>query len=114
MSRIPIASIVVGLLLGSALAWARPPEGANDPVLHAWFESLKQPGTNYSCCSIADCRPTEYRLSQTGYEAYLDDHWIAVPDDKVLTGQTNPTGRAVVCRSPANGSILCFVPASET
>jgi hypothetical protein len=33
---------------------------------------------------------------------------------KILVGYTNPVGRAVVRRSPVNGSILCFVPASET
>jgi len=56
-------------LLGIAASDAAPPENA-DPALHGWFESLKQPGSGVSCCSIADCRPVEYRLVAEGYEAY--------------------------------------------
>jgi hypothetical protein len=115
VSRIPIACVAVAAVAGTALAWARPPEGVVvDPALHDWYESLKEPGTTYPCCSIADCRPTEYRLGGNGYEAFLDRQWVKIPDERVITGQSNPIGRAVVCRSPANGAILCFVPASET
>jgi len=31
-----------------------------------------------------------------------------------LRGTTNPIARGIVCRSPISGTILCFVPASET
>jgi hypothetical protein len=100
-------------LLGIAASDAAPPENA-DPALHGWFESLKQPGSGVSCCSIADCRPVEYRLVADGYEAYLDTKWVHVPDDKVLHGTVNLVARGIVCRSPISGTILCFVPASET
>ncbi len=100
-------------LLGIAASDAAPPENA-DPALHGWFESLKQPGSGVSCCSIADCRPVEYRLAIDGYEAYLDAKWVHVPADKVLRGTSNPMARGIVCRSPISGTILCFVPASET
>lgn len=100
-------------LLGVAASDAAPPENA-DPALHGWFESLKQPGSGVSCCSIADCRPVEYRLVSDGYEAYLDTKWVHVPDEKVLHGTSNPMARGIVCRSPISGTILCFVPASET
>ena len=100
-------------LLGVAASDAAPPENA-DPALHGWFESLKQPGSGVSCCSIADCRPVEYRLVSDGYEAYLDTKWVHVPDEKVLHGTSNPVARGIVCRSPISGTILCFVPASET
>jgi hypothetical protein len=96
-----------------AVAWARPPDNA-DPTFYGWFESLKQPGTSVSCCSIADCRPTDYRMVPDGYEAHLDAQWVRVPDNKVVHPGSNPIGRAVVCRSPVDGAILCFVPASET
>jgi hypothetical protein len=91
---------------------AAPPENA-DPALHGWFESLKQPKTGISCCSTADCRPVQYRLAPDGYEALLDARWIRVPADRILHQISNPTGRAILCRSPISGSILCFVPASE-
>ena len=100
-------------LLGTAASDAAPPDNA-DPALHGWFESLKQPGSGVSCCSIADCRPVEYRLATDGYEAYLDAKWVHVPDDKVLHGLTNPVARGIACRSPISGTILCFVPASDT
>ncbi|HWB52244.1 MAG TPA: hypothetical protein VG651_24265 [Stellaceae bacterium] len=107
-------SLIVALFVGAALAWARPPEDVPvDPALHDWYQSLKMPGTPFSCCSIADCRPTDYRMGPNGYEALLDGQWVPVPQEKVLVGYSNPVGRAVVCRS-ANGAILCFVPASET
>jgi hypothetical protein len=92
---------------------AAPPENA-DPALAPWFESLKQPGTGIPCCSIADCRPVEYRLAADGYEALLDARWVRVPDDKILRGMSNPLARRVVCHSPISGTILCFVPANET
>jgi len=100
------------LTASAGAACAQPPDGAN-PSLHGWYESLKQPGTGASCCSIADCRPVDYRLAGDGYEAFLNAQWIRVPDDKVLRGIGNPTQRGVLCRSPS-GIILCFVPASET
>jgi hypothetical protein len=52
-------------VLGIGATVAAPPENA-DPALHGWFESLKQPGSGVSCCSIADCRPVEYRLATDG------------------------------------------------
>ena len=104
--------LVAGLI--AVGADARSPEGPVDPTLHGWFESLRQPGSGASCCSVADCRPVEYRLAAPGYEALLDAEWVRVPDDKILHGKPNPTGRAQLCRSPISGAILCFVPASET
>lgn len=106
--------LLAALSLGAAFAWARPPEGAPvDPALHDWYQSLKMPGTPFSCCSMADCRPTDYRMGDNGYEALLDGKWVPVPQDRVLVGYTNPVGRAVVCSS-GNGTILCFVPTNET
>ena len=96
----------------AAHALAAPPENA-DPSLAPWFQSLKQPGSGVSCCSIADCRQVEYRMSGGHYEALIERDWMAVPDDKVLQHQINPTGHGVVCYTPWQG-ILCFVSAAET
>jgi hypothetical protein len=92
---------------------AAAPEQAN-PELHGWFESLKQPGSGISCCSIADCLPVDYKMETDGYEALIETRWVRIPGDKVLHGKPNPTGRAILCRSPISGTILCFVPAGET
>jgi hypothetical protein len=101
------------IVLGIGASLAAPPENA-DPALHGWFESLKQPGSGVSCCSIADCRPVDYKMDSNGYEALIEAKWVRVPDEKILHGKPNPTGRGVLCRSPISGTILCFVPASET
>jgi hypothetical protein len=90
---------------------AVPPDDA-DPALAPWFQSLRQPGTHMSCCSIADCRETDYRIVGDHYEAMVHGEWLAIPPDKVLNRRDNPTGRAVVCWSPALG-IMCFVRGPE-
>jgi hypothetical protein len=92
---------------------AAPPENA-DPALASWYQSLRQPGTGISCCSVADCRSTEARISATAeYEALIDGTWLTVPSASILDRVDNPTGRAVVCYVPGRG-ILCFVRPSET
>lgn len=96
------------LLHGAA---AQPPD-TDDPTLAPWFQSLRQPGTGISCCSVADCRLTDYRTTPDGYEAMVEDRWLVVPPEKVLQRVGNPTGKAVVCYTPVSG-ILCFVRPSE-
>lgn len=109
---LPVTAAIL-LALGIASAVARAPDNA-DPMLHGWFESLKQPGSGASCCSIADCRPVDYRMAENGYEAFIDAAWVPIPEKRVLHGEPNPTARAILCRSPLSGAILCFVPANET
>ena len=106
-------------VLALVVAVCSPPRrggtaGRRRPGLAPWFESLKQPGTGVSCCSISDCRPVQYRLAPEGYEALVGSLWVHVPDDRILRNQKNPLGRAVLCRSPASGTIFCFVPGPET
>src|SRR5262249_33737361 len=93
-------------------AAAEPPPNA-DPALAPWFRSLLQPGTSISCCSVSDCRATEYRIEADHYEALIGDAWFVVPPDKVLQRTDNPTGRAVVCWTPHRG-IVCFARATES
>ena len=57
--------IAVGLALSQA-AVAAPPDSP-DPAVAPWFESLKQPGTGASGCSIADCRTVDFRQDRDGY-----------------------------------------------
>lgn len=91
------------LLAGSA---APPPD--NNLQYKEWFESLRQPGTQALCCSISDCRMTNYRTNADGYEVPINNHWVRVPPDKVLNRIPNPTGHGVVCYTPPE-NILCFV-----
>ncbi|HUB46134.1 MAG TPA: hypothetical protein VMB73_14205 [Acetobacteraceae bacterium] len=99
-----------GLLAG--VAEAHPPPNA-DMSLAPWFQSLKQPGTGMSCCSIADCRQTDFRIQGGQYQALIDGEWRPVPPNAVLERTDNPTGRAVVCYTPYFG-IMCFIKGPET
>jgi hypothetical protein len=103
--------VITGLVFGST-AHAQPPPDA-DPALAPWFESLRQPGTHASCCSISDCRPTESRMDGDRYEVLIEGKWISVPPSKVLQRYDNPVGQAIVCWTPQQG-IMCFVRAPET
>ncbi len=106
----PLISAAMLLLAGTATA--APPPNA-DPALGPWFRSLIEPGTGISCCSITDCRATDYRIKGDHYEALIGEAWFAVPPDKILQRTDNPTGRAVVCWTPQRG-IVCFVRATES
>jgi hypothetical protein len=108
---IRIAGLGPALLLAASAA-AAPPQNA-DPTLAPWFRSLMQPGTTVSCCSLADCRPTEYRIKADHYEAMVGGNWVAVPPEKILQRTDNPTGHAIVCWTPQRG-IMCFVRATES
>ena len=110
--RTLFVAVVPAFFAAGVPVQAAPPDNA-DPALAPWFQSLRQPGSGISCCSIADCRIATYRTSASGYEALIDDKWLAVPADKVLQHIDNPTGRAVVCYTPSLG-ILCFVRPAET
>lgn len=109
------------LLLIGAPSRAAPPPGTDaNSELGRWFQGLRQPGTAYSCCSLADCRLTDYRAGKAGYEALVGDRWIPIPPDRIVH-TSNPTGRAVVCAAvvpvyhqPAIIDILCFVRPEES
>jgi hypothetical protein len=104
-------AIFAAPFLLAATANAQPPANA-DPTLAPWFQSLQQPRTGASCCSISDCRPVEYRSLADHYEALIEGKWLTVPSDKVLQRTDNPIGRAIVCWTPSLG-IMCFVRGSE-
>jgi hypothetical protein len=112
---LPMMVAVAAALLATFIAStarSRPPANP-DPSLAPWFQSLQQPDTGASCCSIADCRPTDFRMSGEDYEALIDGRWMLVPKEKVLQRTDNPIGRAVVCWTPEAG-IMCFVRGAET
>jgi hypothetical protein len=110
MQRAIVVSACLVLSAGSGAA--RPPPDA-DMSLAPWFQGLRQPGTGMSCCSISDCRQTEFRTAGNHYEAMIEGQWRAIPPDKILDGIDNPTGRAVVCYTPTMG-IMCFIRGPET
>jgi hypothetical protein len=109
--------LMLAILLLAGNAEARPPENA-DPALAPWFESLRA-ADGGSCCSEADCRPVEYRITDNHYEALIGRefdidpaYWVQVPPERILKQTGNPIGRAVACWLPYAG-ILCFVLPSQ-
>jgi hypothetical protein len=107
-----LAVVLVACAALSFPAAARPPPNA-DMSLAPWFQALRQPGTGMSCCSVADCRQTDFRTNGSHYEAMVEGVWREVPSNTVLERIDNPTGRAVVCYTPARG-IMCFIRGPET
>jgi hypothetical protein len=117
--------LIVGLLAVLAAAApgrARPPANAN-PALHAWFESLREPGTNLGCCSESDCHimaSEDVKQTRDGYQIRVRNLWVAVPNDKILQHQRNPSGGTVACYGPgrdaatqANVVVYCFVRGTD-
>ncbi len=76
MKRVAILSASLCLIAGSTVA--RPPPNA-DMSLAPWFQGLRQPGTGISCCSMADCRQTDFRIAGSHYQALVDNEWREVP-----------------------------------
>lgn len=110
MKYVLLSAAMVALPAG--YAQAHPPKNA-DMSLAPWFQSLRQPNTGISCCSIADCRRTDFRIQGNHYQALVDGEWKTVPQNAILDRSDNPTGRAVVCYTPYAG-IMCFIKGPET
>jgi hypothetical protein len=116
------------LVVGSAsAAMAAPPPGSDpDGPLARWFESLRNPTSGMMCCSLADCRPVDYRIGAGHYEVRLrrsielpdpPARWFTVPDDRVIRHHDNPTGEAIACyyierdeSRITNVNFYCFLP----
>jgi len=114
-------ALVALLVVLAFAAWGAPPPDS-DGRYRDWFRSLKQPGTDVSCCDLTDCRSVEYRITPDGYQALItpqthgqlgvtEPMWVDVPVAKTLP-IFSQTGRAVACWTPHAG-IICFVKAME-
>lgn len=104
-----IRAVLLGLVLAAfpLPLLGAPPENA-DPALAPWYRSLTQPGSGIGCCSIADCRPVDAKITPKGYAILVDGNWRDVPQSVIIQGKQNPTGKPIACIF--GGSILCFVP----
>lgn len=110
--RLPVTATLLTL---SFTTLAAPPKNV-DPALGPFFKSLKQPGTEISCCDFTDCRPVQTRIVNGNEEIFVDkrqfkdgnDTWVVVPDDKRLSPRDNPTGENIACWSRFYG-VMCFL-----
>jgi hypothetical protein len=88
---------------------------ANSP-LRTWFDQLKS--GKGPCCSNADgtaVSDVDWETHDGHYRVRLDNQWIDVPDDAVIT-EPNRAGRTMVwpIRGYMGITIRCFVPRSMT
>jgi len=84
---------------------------------HDWYEKLKQPGSNASCCNgtkdgvEGDCRPNRaYQKDDGNWYALLNGRWVPVPP-RVVLKQLAPDGNSHICASKG-GMIYCFLGGS--
>ena len=114
-----LASAVLLVMLAAPASQARDPDGhyaAQNPELHKWFESLRS--GKGPCCSDADgtaVSDVDWETANGHYRVRLDNEWIDVPDDAVIT-EPNRIGRTMVwpIRGYLGISIRCFMPGSMT
>ncbi len=119
MKRILLLGLTVGVSFAFATvsATARDFDGRYaDSPLHDWFNNLAS-GRGL-CCSIADGEAVadpDWESKEGHYRVRLDNEWINVPDDAVIT-EPNRAGRTMVwpLRIGAEVSIRCFMPGSTT
>jgi hypothetical protein len=105
-----------------ALMWAKSPVHARDDGRYAnsplkpWFDQLRS--GKGSCCSNADgtaVSDVDWETHDGHYRVRLDNQWIDVPDDAVIT-EPNRAGRTMVwpIRGYMGITIRCFMPGSMT
>jgi hypothetical protein len=108
-----ILSMVVACLVGSVRARDLDGRYANSP-LKPWFDHLAS-GKGL-CCSVADGESVadpDWESKDGHYRVRLENNWIDVPDDAVIT-EPNRAGRTMVwpMRFDNQISIRCFMPGS--
>ena len=109
-----IFGTVVALLIGAVEA--RDDGRYMQSPLKPWFDSPKS--GKGPCCSVADglaVSDPDWESKNGHYRVRLENEWIDVPDDAVIT-EPNLAGRTMVW--PVKGSlgisIRCFRPGSMT
>jgi len=105
-----IAVVVFGVALALLVTYVRSSNAA-DLDKGAWFNSLKMPGSGTSCCSIADCKQVDSEWRNDGWWALAQTKgWISIPDGKIIKNKPNIMERAILCTSPGDQSLYCFLP----
>ena len=110
-----ILSMIGACLVGSVTARDLDGRYANSP-LKPWFDRLAS-GKGL-CCSIADGESVadpDWESKDGHYRVRLENNWIDVPDDALIT-EPNLAGRTMVwpMRFDNQISIRCFMPGSMT
>ncbi len=65
---------------------------------HQFYQKLKQPGSNLSCCNDKDCRPARHRVTQFGrHEFFVAGRWLRVAKTKLIEDIVTPDGGGHWC-----------------
>ena len=116
--KIPVLGFTFGILVALVIGTvqARDDGRYSQSPLRQWFDSLKS--GKGPCCSDADgfaVSDPDWESRNGHYLVRIDNQWIDVPDDAVIT-EPNRAGRTMVW--PFKGSlgisIRCFMPGSMT
>ena len=123
LKRLPVTPVTASCAtLAMILAVPILPASARDDgrfaksPLKPWFDQLKS--GKGPCCSVADgtvVSDVDWESHDGHYRVRLDDQWIDVPDDAVIT-EPNRAGRTMVwpIRGYQGITIRCFMPGSMT
>src|SRR5690242_16932950 len=88
MLRALVAAIALAIILTSLIRTAQGQEGQHGAGHELWHDSfysgLLRPQYKTSCCSSADCRPTQSRQVGDHYEVMVDGAWLRVPPEVIL------------------------------
>jgi hypothetical protein len=106
--------IFVSLLIGAVQA--RDDGRYSLSPLKPWFDSLKS--GKGPCCSVADglaIADPDWESKDGYFRVRIDNEWIDVPDDAVIT-EPNRAGRTMVwpVKGALGTTIRCFMPGSMT
>jgi hypothetical protein len=110
------AACILALVSAKSSAYARDDGRYANSPLKPWFDQLKS--GKGPCCSDADgtaVSDVDWETHDGHYRVRLDNQWIDVPDDAVIT-EPNRAGRTMVwpIRGYMGTTIRCFMPGSMT
>jgi len=114
--RIICAAFLMALVSPLGHARDRGQFGNSTPEMRAWFEGLRS--GKGPCCSDADgsaVSDVDWETHDGHYRVRIDDQWIDVPDEAVIT-EPNRIGRTMVwpIRGYLGLTVRCFMPGSMT
>ena len=111
MFVLPVILLLLLLALSVRIVRAAPPPGTDlTSPLALWVQGLHRGSTGFTCCNLADCRPTQVRAAGDHMEAWIGkdkygpmapDEWQEIPNDVIndtVADGAAPDGRgAWVC-----------------
>ena len=116
--KISVLGFTFGILVATLIdgVQARDDGRYSLSPLKPWFDGLRS--GKGPCCSDADgfaLSDPDWETKSGHYRVRVDNEWIDVPDDAVIT-EPNRAGRTMVwpIKGSLGTSIRCFMPGSMT